>query len=158
MNNDQARHQLLDVLALAQEQMADFADIQRKRAALTARHAVADGTVEVAVDAHGVVTKVVIDPAYLEEFDFTDLGGYVAAAAQSAAQELHQRASELLRPLAERRQQMPPMSDIVPGLPDLRELFPTRTGESTPSAPPPPPAADDDWDAEPPAHPIITRR
>ena len=82
VSNDAARHELADVLALAQEQMADLAAMQKKRVQLTATVAVAGGTVEVTVNVQGLVTNTVIDEDYLDDFDFADLGDHVTSAAQ----------------------------------------------------------------------------
>lgn len=144
MTNDAARHELADVLALAQEQMADLAAMQKKRARLSATAAVADGTVEVTVNAQGLVTNTVIDEAYLEDFDFADLGDYVTKAAQTAAREVGQRSAELLTPLAERRKKFPALSDIVEGAPDFRDLMPDLTMAATGATEPP--RVDDDYD------------
>lgn len=139
-------------MALVQEQMADLAVAREKRAALTARAVVADETVEVTVDARGVVTKTVIDESYLDEFDFADLGGYITAAAQAAAGEVGRRGAELLAPLRDRRKLMPSLSDIVDGAPDLQSLLdrvaPGNPGESRSVN------EGDGWD-EPTAHPTV---
>lgn len=127
MSNDAARHELAEVLALAQQQMADLAAMQKKRAALTASAAVADGTVEVTVNAQGILTRTVIDESYLDEFDFADLGEYITSAVQVAAREVGKRSAELLVPLSERRKQLPALSDIVEGAPDFREFMPDLT-------------------------------
>ena len=124
MSNDAARHQLEEVLALVQEQMADIADLQQKRAKLTAKATAADGAVEVTVNAQGTVIETVIDESYLADFDFADLGAHITAAAQSAAREIERRSAELLAPLTERRRQFPPISDVVNGVPDLGDLIP----------------------------------
>jgi len=147
VSNDAARHELAEVLALAQEQMADLAVMQKKRAALTAHAAVADGTVEVTVNAQGLITRTVIDEAYLDEFDFADLGGYVTQAAQAAAQEVGRRSAELLVPLNERRKKFPSLSDIVDGAPDFRELMNDVTMKlPDPDVKAPSPSPDDGWD------------
>ena len=51
-----------------------------------------------------------------------DLGDFVTAAAQEAADEVGRRSAELLAPLAERRARFPSLSDIVDGAPDIRDL------------------------------------
>lgn len=107
--------------------MADLAAMQKKRAALTASAAVADGTVEVTVNVQGILTRTVIDESYLDEFDFSDLGEYITQAVQAAAQEVGKRSAELLVPLSERRKQLPVLSDIVEGAPDFREFMPDLT-------------------------------
>lgn len=158
MSNDAARHELAEVLALAQEQMADLAVMQKKRAALTAEAAVADGTVEVTVNAQGIVTRTVIDESYLDEFEFADLGGYITAAAQAAAQEVGRRSAEMLTPLNERRKKFPSLSGIVDGAPDLREMMTDLTMKlpvDDLNTNPQPPGEDDSWADNPPCHPTV---
>ena len=78
MDNDAARHDFANVLALVREQMQDLSTMQQKRAALSAKAAAADGTVEVTVDARCMVTEIVIDET-MEEFELAELGGHIAA-------------------------------------------------------------------------------
>ncbi|WP_441959676.1 YbaB/EbfC family nucleoid-associated protein [Mycolicibacterium houstonense] len=128
MDPDAARHELIDALALVQEQLADLAAVERARAALSATATRADGTVAVTVDSDGVVIQTVVSESYLEEHEMADLGAHLTAAAQDAARDAGLRLSELLAPLAQRRERMPSLSDIVDGAPDLRDLLspPTR--------------------------------
>jgi DNA-binding protein YbaB len=141
VSNDAARHEVEDVLARVQEQLAGLATVRQKQAALTARASVADGTVEVTVDARGVVIKTVVEESYLEEFGFAELGGHITAAAQSAARDVAHRTAELMTPLNEQRKALPSLSDIVDGAPDLRSLFDGLRSEA-----PATPAARDDGD------------
>jgi DNA-binding protein YbaB len=122
MSNDALRHQMTEVLALVQEQMADIAAVQREQAQLTASSKAADGLVEVTVDARGRVIETVIDENYLDEYELEELGGHVTEAAQSAAQLVAQRSAALMMPIEERRRMMPALSDIADGAPDLRDL------------------------------------
>lgn len=123
MDNDAARHELTDALALLREHMAELAVLEQKRAALSATAAVADGTVAVTVNARGVVFHTVVDESYLDEHDLGDLGDFVTAAAQEAARDVERRSAEMLAPLAERRAQFPSLSDVVDGAPDIRALL-----------------------------------
>ncbi|NKZ11820.1 YbaB/EbfC family nucleoid-associated protein [Mycolicibacterium septicum DSM 44393] len=122
MSNDALRHQMTEVLALVQEQMADIAAVQREQAQLTASSKAADGLVEVTVDARGHVVETVIDETYLDEYELEELGGHVTEAAQSAAQLVAQRSAALMMPIEERRRMMPSLSDVVDSAPDLRDL------------------------------------
>lgn len=122
MSNDALRHQMTEVLALVQEQMADIAAVQREQAQLTANAKAADGLVEVTVDARGHVVETVIDETYLDEYELEELGGHVTEAAQSAAQLVAQRSAALMMPIEERRRMMPSLSDVVDSAPDLRDL------------------------------------
>jgi DNA-binding protein YbaB len=153
VSNGAARHELEDVLARVQEQMTDLAEVQKKQAAMTAKAAAADGTVEVTVNARGAVIKTVVDEAYLEEYNFADLGGYITDAAQTAARNVAQRVAELMVPLNERRKQLPSLSDIVDGAPDLRSLFDDLNNASArPAATPD--TRGDDWE-EPTDYPTV---
>lgn len=123
MDTDGVRHELTDALALLQEHIAELAIVEKKRAALSATATVADGTVVVTVNAHGVVSDAAIDESYLDEHDLVELGGFVATAAQDAARAVERQAAQLLAPLAERRAQFPSLADIVDGAPDIRDLL-----------------------------------
>ncbi len=105
--------------------MADIAAVQRKQAELTASAEAADGLVEVTVNAHGHLTNTVIDETYLEEFEFEDLPGHITEAAQAAIRTVAARVAELMAPITERRQSLPPLSTVVEGAPDLRDLMPS---------------------------------
>ncbi len=136
MDSDAARHELTEALALLQEHMSELAVVERKRGALSATAAVADGTVVVTVNAHGVVSNTVVDETYLDEHDLADLGNFVTAAAQDAARDVERQAARLLAPLAERRARFPSLADIVDGAPDIRDLLATvqAAGQGWPSA------------------------
>lgn len=123
MDSDGARHELTEALALLQEHMSELATVERKRAALSATATVADGTVVVTVNAHGVVSKTVVDESYLDDHDLAELGDFVTTAAQDAAREVQRQAAGLLAPLAERRARFPSLADIVDGAPDIRDLL-----------------------------------
>jgi DNA-binding protein YbaB len=122
VSNDAARHELAEALALVQEHLAELAIVEKKRAALSATVAAADRTVVVTVDARGVVSKVDVDESYLDDYELADLGEFVTAAAQEAADEVGRRSAELLVPLTERRARFPSLSDVVDGAPDIRDL------------------------------------
>lgn len=126
MDNDAARHELIDALALVQEQFADLAVVEAQRSALSSAATRADGTVTVTVDCDGVVIHTAVSETYLDDHDLADLGRHITDAAQDAARDIKQQVAELLAPLAQRREQMPSLSDIVEGAPDIRDLLSTR--------------------------------
>jgi DNA-binding protein YbaB len=115
---------MTEVLALVQEQLADIAAVQKRQAVLTASCAVADGMVEVTVNAAGHVVKTVIDESYLDEHEFDELSDHITEAARAAAQDVARRLTDMMVPISERRQRFPSLSDIVEGAPDLRDLMP----------------------------------
>jgi hypothetical protein len=112
-----------EVLSVVREQMRDLSVAHAKRAALTAKAFAADELVAVSVDAQRVVTEVVIDEGYLEEFSLADLGGHVAAAARAAAEEIERDSAQLLAPLAERRREITGLGGVLPDMPDLAQVL-----------------------------------
>lgn len=155
MNNEARRHQLTEVLALVEEQMADIAEVQRKQAELTASAVAADGLVEVTVNAHGHLTNTVIDETYLEDFEFEELSGHITEAAQTAIRTVAARVAELMAPITERRQALPPLSTVVEGAPDLRDLTPTPLESLVVAAPRADPDDNDGTDES--AYPTVRR-
>jgi DNA-binding protein YbaB len=123
VGNDAVRRQMDEVMDLLQEQMADVAALQRKQAALTASAAVADGLVEVTVNAQGRLLKTAIDESYLDEHEFEELADHITEAARRAADNAARRVSEMIVPISERRKIFPTLSEIVEGAPDLRDLM-----------------------------------
>jgi DNA-binding protein YbaB len=124
LNNEARRHQLTEVLALVQDQMADIAAVQRRQAELTAEASVADGLVVVTVNAHGHVIDTQIDETYLDEYEFEELSTHITDAARAAVQSAAAQVAEMMAPLADRRRLLPSLSDVVDGAPDLRDLVP----------------------------------
>ncbi|HET6734015.1 YbaB/EbfC family nucleoid-associated protein [Mycobacterium sp.] len=124
MDNDGARHELTEALALVQEHMADLAIVTKKRAALSATATAADGTVVVTVNAEGIVSETAVEEAYFEGHDVVELGRFITSAAQAAAGDLQRQTAELFAPLAERRARFPSLADVVDGAPDIRNLVP----------------------------------
>ncbi|WAJ46370.1 YbaB/EbfC family nucleoid-associated protein [Mycobacterium sp. Aquia_216] len=123
MDNDATGHDFAHVLSLVQDQMQELSVMQRKRAALSATATAADGTVQVTVDAQRMVTKTVIDESYLDDYEFTDLGGHITTAAQEAVQEIERQAAALLAPLTERRQEISSLSNLVVDVPEFGDLI-----------------------------------
>ena len=115
---------MTEVLALVQEQMAEIAAMQRKQAELAVTSEAADGMVKVTVNAHGQLVDTDIDESYLDDFEFEELPGHITAAAQAAAREAARAVSDMMAPITARRNDLPSLSDIVEGAPDLREFTP----------------------------------
>lgn len=112
----------IDILAQAQEQLADIARIQKEQAALIATATTANGLVTVSVNAQGVVIETKIDGDYLDDHTLTDLGKHITQAAQAAARDVQSQVAALLVPISERRKAFPSLGDLVEGAPDLRDL------------------------------------
>jgi DNA-binding protein YbaB len=123
MNNDAMKNDLAELMALVQDQMRGLSEMQQKREVLTATVKTADGSVDVSVDARGIVTEIVIDESYLEAFELADLGGHITRAAREAAQEVAQRAAALLEPLTQRRGSIRGLSEAAVDLPELGDIM-----------------------------------
>ena len=124
LSNDALRHQVTEVMALLEEQLADIAAVQKKQADLTATGTAADGRVEVTVNARGQLIKTIIDESFLDDHEFEELGEHVTDAAQAAALDAARRLAEMMAPISQRRKAFPPLSEIVEAMPDLRDLAP----------------------------------
>lgn len=124
MDNDALRHQMTDVMALVEEQLAEIATVREKQAKLTATGAAADDMVMVTVDAQGRLIETVIDESYLDDHEFEELAGHITEAAQSATQQSARLLAEMMAPISERRKAFPGLSEMVEGAPDLRDLMP----------------------------------
>ena len=111
-----------ELVAQAHEQLADIAAVQRRQAALSATATVADGMVQVSVNARGIVIDTRIDHDYLDEYDVEDLGRHITDAARQAAATVQRRASALMEPLMRHRADLPPLSQIISGAADLLDF------------------------------------
>jgi DNA-binding protein YbaB len=155
LSNDELRHEMTEVLALVQEQMADMAALQKKQAELTATGAAADGLVEVTVNAQGRLVNTAIDENYLGEHEFDELADHITEAAQSAAQDAARQIADMMVPIGERRKRFPSLAEVVDGAPDLRDLVPS--WPQPVAAPGPRHDHDDDDGREDSAFPTVRR-
>ncbi|MEV6771279.1 YbaB/EbfC family nucleoid-associated protein [Nocardia sp. NPDC051030] len=135
MANEFMKAELASMIDEFQVQMAVLADIQQKRAQLTAAGTALQKRVTVTLNADGVV----IETKFVDTEDLTheELAKAVTEAAQTAATELGRKSAELMNPIQERRGRMPKMSDLIEDLPDLNERIPEPIPASTapPNAP-----------------------
>lgn len=154
MTNDALRHQVAEVMALVEAQLADITAVRDKQAKLTATSAAANGMVEVTVDVQGRLTKTVIDESYLEDHEFEALADHITEAAQAAARDAARRGAAMMAPISERRKALPGLSEIVEGAPDLRNLVPPWLDAFADAQPPQ--APDDDASGET-AFPTVRR-
>ncbi|WP_157896303.1 YbaB/EbfC family nucleoid-associated protein [Mycobacteroides chelonae] len=122
MSDELSKIDFTEILAQAQEQIAEITAIQKKQAALVTTSTAAEGMVSVSVNARGVIIETKIDRDYLDEFDLEDLGHHITQAAQAAANEVQSKAAALMGPATERRKAFPSLSEIVAGAPDIRDF------------------------------------
>jgi DNA-binding protein YbaB len=119
VDNDALRHDVAEIMSLVQDQLRDLSPIRHEQSELAATVKAADGSVEVTVDAQGVVTGILDDESYLEEFELTELGGHITGAVREAAQQVNRQAAALLAPAAERRGAIRALSGIAFDLPEV---------------------------------------
>jgi DNA-binding protein YbaB len=156
MNNDPLRHDIAEVMALAQDQMRELSAAQQQRMSLSGTGTAADGLVEVTVDAQRMVTSTVIQDSYLQDFEFADLSGHITTAARAAAQDVEQRGAALFAPLAQRRQAISALSGRLVDAPDFGELM-SRINPVAPAAQNPQHDDGDEDSTEDPRYPTVRR-
>jgi hypothetical protein len=105
-----------------------------------------------------MVTKVVVDDAYLRDYEFADLGGFVTGAAQAAAREIGRRATELMLPMSERRQAISQRSGMLVDAPDFSDVMAAMnvSGDFS-DAPPAGEDSDSDFEDQPSPYPIVRK-
>ncbi len=112
---------MLDNVGANLEAIRRFA---QERTQLTAVGVAANKRVTVVVNADGHVIETRLAPDY-SELSRSELAAAITAAAQQAIGEIRRRTSELIAPIKQRHDQMPKISELIPGMPDLTELFGT---------------------------------
>lgn len=139
MDNDRAKGDLADLLDTVNLHIRSIAEAQRQRVELTATATAAKGRVQITVNADGVVieTRFADD---IDELDYDEIADAVTDATQEAAMEVARRANELIAPIQRTRSQLPSLSEMVAGLPDLK----TRVPEPQRASFDPPSARDND--------------
>ena len=94
-------------------------------AAITAQVRSADDLVGVMVDGTGVPVRVEVAPDAFRRSTPEQLGDAVTTAAQRAAAQAREIARELVAPVLAVADEMPDLSDLVPGAPSLRHVTST---------------------------------
>ncbi|MBO0852463.1 MAG: YbaB/EbfC family DNA-binding protein [Nocardia sp.] len=129
MVNERLKADMATVLEGLDEQMRGLAKIQLERSRLTATASVCEQRITVTVNADGLL----IDTDFADdiaELTYDEIAAGMTEAVQKASAEVLRRGLELMEPLRERKAQLPKLSEIIEGAPDLGEMMPT--------APPPP--------------------
>lgn len=118
MSGEWAGGELSGMMDSLRDQLRDISDFELRRTALTATATALDGAVSVTVNADGQV----VDTHFADDLDGISsetLGAAVTSAAQAAAAEVARQATELRAPLLRQHENLPSMSDLMAGLPDL---------------------------------------
>ncbi|MFF0452309.1 YbaB/EbfC family nucleoid-associated protein [Nocardia africana] len=142
--NERLHADMMTVLEGLDEQLRGIAEIQLRRSRLTATASACEQRIQVTVNADGLLidTKFADDIA---DLTYDEIAAGMTAAVQQAAAEVLRLGAELMRPLRERKAQLPKLSEFVEGAPDLGQMMPTA---------PPAPTRVEDYRDVPPAHPV----
>lgn len=124
MVNERLQADMAMMLEGLDEQMRGIAEIQLKRSKLTATERVCEQRIQVTVNADGLLidTKFADDIA---ELTYDEIAAGMTQAVQKAAAEVLRLGRELMEPLRERKEQLPKLSEIIEGAPDLGAMMPT---------------------------------
>ncbi|MET8871713.1 YbaB/EbfC family nucleoid-associated protein [Nocardia sp. NPDC004604] len=115
------------------DQMAGLAKIQRDRARLTATVTACQKRISVTVNADGIL----IETRFAEDIGdltFAEIAAAMTEAVQGAARKVSEQGRELMEPLRERKDRLPPLSALLEDMPDVRSMMPVAPKVST--APP----------------------
>ncbi|MFI9506309.1 YbaB/EbfC family nucleoid-associated protein [Nocardia sp. NPDC052566] len=132
MANEAAKSDLADLIDTVQAHVRSLASAHEQRAQLTASATACDKRIRVTVNADGVL----IDTTFADDIadlTYDEIAAAMTEAAQSAAAKVKAEAEQLFQPLQKQRSRLPSLSEMVPGLPDLRDSsLQPRTAPTTP--------------------------
>ncbi|MFE7797965.1 YbaB/EbfC family nucleoid-associated protein [Nocardia sp. NPDC057440] len=131
--NNGLRKQVEQLIDSYEEQQDRLTEIHRQLDALRLQTRSSDGSVEVTVDANGVLTDLSLTPAALRR-TADELARMIVQATQEAARQAREHSENAAAPVAASLDDEPDLSDIMgegPTLRDIREFF-RDTGTSTP--------------------------
>jgi len=118
-----------DLMEDIQSTLQTITRLQHERVALVGRASVRRGRITATVNADNVLVDLKFHRD-IDDLTHAELARAIIEATQAAAADLAQKSKELMQPLQEQRSRLPKLSDLVPGMPDLRDRMP---------APEPPP-------------------
>lgn len=133
MSNRRLQEDMAVMLNGLRDQMQGIAEVQRKRALLTATVTACEKRIEVTVNADGLLVDLKFADDILD-LEMDEIALNITAAVQSAAADVARQAAELAKPLREQRDSLPSLATIVDGAPDLGGLIPV--APETPKVPP----------------------
>lgn len=115
MTNERAKADLAAILDGVQEQMRTIAELQQRRAELTATATARGKKVKVTVNADNKVIDVKFS-SDIDELTYSEIAKAVIEAAQRACTEVARETAGLMAPLDSQRARMPKLSDLVEDL------------------------------------------
>ncbi|MGV9712482.1 YbaB/EbfC family nucleoid-associated protein [Gordonia sp. NPDC003424] len=125
MPNEEMKDMLHDLLADLEKQKADMSTLQQRLAAVTASASSSEDLVTAWVNTKGVLIQLKFHPDAVERAGgLSNLGRYITEATQKAAQEAQKQVDGIMGPIKERVGNLPKMSEMFAGLPDLDDFVP----------------------------------
>lgn len=136
MANERLQEDMATMLAGLTHQMRGIAEVQKKRALLTATVTACEKRIEVTVNADGLLIETKFAQDILD-LTMDEIAANITLAVQEAASKVQIRARELMNPLLQHRDSLPKLSEMLEGAPDLGGLLPQAppTPTVSPSSP-----------------------
>jgi len=132
-DNDMSMARLTDLFDSVQAGMKTIETMQQQWALLTATGTAARGRVTVSINAEGVVIETRFSSG-IEKLSFDEIAKAITEAAGVAMVELRRKTAEVMAPVQGQETQIPKLSELAPGAPDVNDLLPVPPQVST--APP----------------------
>lgn len=114
-------------------QQEKVGEIQARLAELRIRAESSDGLVSVTVDAAGIVTAADVTAKAMRSTPARVQSAFVEAA-QAAARTAQEHSAAMIAPLEDEVNDLPDLSELVPGMPDLHEMRATLLGDHHPGS------------------------
>lgn len=120
--NNRVGTEAAQVLAAVADLLGNVSEVRRRRAALTAAASAERERITVVVNSAGGLVQTIFGED-IEDLGYRDIARATITAAQQAAATVQQQAAELLKPWQAARAALPQLSDLVDGLPRLRDAI-----------------------------------
>lgn len=117
-----------------QQQLRTVAEIQQRRAQLTASASVQDKRITVTVNADGILIQTEF-ASDIDDLTFGEIADGMTQAVQQAAAEVARLGRTMMEPLIDRRARLPRLSELVPGMSDLVPIPDPPVSTAPPNAP-----------------------
>ncbi|MEV6323791.1 YbaB/EbfC family nucleoid-associated protein [Nocardia sp. NPDC051787] len=122
MANQAAKEQLAALMDSFRSDMQTLQQMQQQRARLSASASAAQGRVTVTVDADGIPANIEFS-SRIGTLSYPEIAEAVLSAARDAAVQVRQQSADLVKSMQD-PQNLPNLSDFLPGAPDLTALIP----------------------------------
>lgn len=122
-DNHRVEGEIADLMETVGTHIRSIAEMQRKRSELVADASAGGRRVTVTCNADGVPIDVVFADD-IDDLDYDDIAAAVLEAAQEAAVKVVAMAEDLLAPVRAARAELPSLSSLVEGMPDVRTNVP----------------------------------